>query len=185
MRRICVFCGSRPGAREEYLEAARELGKTLARRNLTLVYGGMKIGLMGEIADSVIRHGGEVIGVIPQLMTDQDMGHGGITDLRVVQSMHERKAVMADLSDAFVVLPGGVGTLEEFFEIWSWASLKLHHKPCGVLNVQNYYDPMLRFFDQAVSEGFLKKAIRSLVIVEEDGEKLIDRLSRFTLGAGT
>jgi uncharacterized protein (TIGR00730 family) len=176
MKRVCVFCGSRPGALPAYVGSARRLGTALARRRITLVYGGMKGGLMGEIADSVIAAGGGVIGVIPRLLAEKGLGHPGITDLRVVDSMHTRKALMIDLSDAFIVLPGGVGTLEEFFEVWAWSTLDVHRKPFGLLNVGEYYAGLLAFVDHAVSEGFVKEAYRTRLRIEEDPEALIDRL---------
>ena len=144
MKRICVFCGSSEGSRPEYSAAAEEMAAELVRRNIGLVYGGSKVGLMGVIADAVLKAGGEVQGVIPEHLMALEVGHRGLTKLHVVQSMHERKALMADLSDAFVAMPGGFGTLEEFCEVVTWTQLGLHAKPCGILNVLNYYSPLLR-----------------------------------------
>jgi uncharacterized protein (TIGR00730 family) len=176
MKRVCVYCGSRPGALPGYIESARRLGAELARRGITLVYGGMEAGLMGTIADSVLEAGGEVIGIIPRSFVEKGLGHPGIPDLRVVDSMHARKALMADLSDAFVVLPGGVGTLEEFFEVWAWATLDLHRKPLGLLNIGGYYERLLGFIDHAVSQGFLNEKHRSGVLIEARPEAILDRL---------
>lgn len=178
MKRICVYCGSRNGARPAYRAAARQLGETFLARRISLVYGGMKGGLMGEIADTVLGGGGEVIGIIPRTLADRGEGHEYLTELWVVDSMTERKGMMASLSDAFVVLPGGVGTLEEFFEIWSWATLGLHRKPCGILNVESYYDRLIQFLDDAVAQGFLTAKHRARVIVEEEPERLLDRFAK-------
>src|ERR1051326_3032274 len=143
MRRICVFCGSNPGNAPAYRESARQLGKTLVERGYGLVYGGGNVGIMGEIANSVLAEGGEVIGVIPQVLFRKEVAHMGLADLRVVESMHQRKALMAELSDAFIALPGGAGTMEEFFEVWTWAQLGIHGKPCGLLNIANYYQHLI------------------------------------------
>ena len=178
MKRVCVYCGSRDGALPAYREAARHLGETLVRRRVSLIYGGMKAGLMGQIADTVLGGGGEVTGIIPRVLADRGEAHARLTELRVVDSMTERKAMMASMSYAFVVLPGGVGTLEEFFEIWSWATLGLHQKPCGILNVENYYGPLIGFLDDAVAQGFLKEKNRARVLVDESPERLLDRLAR-------
>src|SRR5215475_2650578 len=156
MKRICVFCGSSSGSRPEYRVCAEELGTELIRRQIGLIYGGGNVGLMGAIADAVLRGGGEAIGVIPEHLMTREIAHKQLTKLHVVRSMHERKALMADLSDAFIALPGGFGTLEEFCEAVTWAQLGLHAKPCGILNVQGYYSPLLAMFDDAVREGFLK-----------------------------
>ena len=162
MRRICVFCGSSPGSRPEYRAAAEEMAAELVRRKIGLVYGGGNVGLMGVIADAVLGAGGDVQGVMPEHLTAREIGHKGLTRLHVVRSMHERKTLMADLSDAFVALPGGFGTLEEFCEVVTWTQLGLHAKPCGILNVLGYYSPLLRMFDHAVEERFLKPENRAL-----------------------
>ena len=177
--RICVFTGSSSGARSEYADAARELGSLLVERGYGLVYGGGNVGLMSEIADAVLGHRGQVIGVIPELLVDKELAHQGLSELRIVKSMHERKAVMAELSDGFIGLPGGIGTMEEFFEVLSWAQLSLHDKPCGLLNVRSYYQHLIRFLDHAVDQGFLKPKHRSLLIVEEEPPKLLDRFEEF------
>lgn len=176
MKRVCVFCGSRNGTRDQYVGSARRMGEALARRGIGLVYGGGGIGLMGVLADAALSAGGDVIGVIPQALVAREVAHGGLTDLRVVASMHERKALMAELSDAFVALPGGFGTLEEFCEALTWAQLGIHRKPCGLLNVEGFFDPLLSFFDHAVRERFVGPDHRSLVVVEADPERLLDAL---------
>ena len=175
MNAICVFCGSHPGNDPAYAEAARRLGRTLAERNTTLVYGGGHVGLMGVVADAALGAGGEVIGVMPQALVDREIGHAGLTKLHVVQSMHERKALMSRLSGGFIALPGGNGTLEEFFEVLTWAQLGEHYKPCGLLNVSGYYDPLLSVFDQMVERAFLKKEHREIILVEEDPSALLER----------
>jgi uncharacterized protein (TIGR00730 family) len=179
MRRICVFCGSSPGSRPEYRAAAEELGTELARRNIGLVYGGGNVGLMGVLADAVLRAGGEAVGVIPEHLMAREIGHNGLTKLHVVHSMHERKALMADLSDAFVALPGGFGTLEEFCEMVTWTQLGLHAKPCGVLNVLGYYSPLLSMFDHAVQERFLKIENRGLVLARNSVAELLGALEEW------
>lgn len=184
MKRICAFCGSRRGVRETYRAAVREFGELLARQGIGLVYGGGRIGLMGIIADAVLAGGGEVIGVIPHMLTSEEIAHRGLTELRVVATMHERKAAMAELADGFVTLPGGYGTFEEFFEIVTWAQLGLHRKPCGVLNVEGYFDPLLRLVDHAVEEGFIRTEQRSLIIDDGSAERLLRRMSRYTAPVG-
>ena len=179
MKRVCVFCGSRDGTRTQYAASARQMGEALARRSIGLVYGGGGIGLMGILADAALSAGGDVVGVIPEALMGREVAHGGLTDLRVVASMHERKALMAEISDAFVALPGGFGTLEEFCEALTWAQLGIHRKPCGFLNVEGFFDPLLSFFDHAVRERFVSPDHRSLVVVEEDPERLLDALSRW------
>jgi uncharacterized protein (TIGR00730 family) len=179
MKRICVFCGSSQGSRPEYRAATEELGTELARRNIGLVYGGGNIGLMGVIADAVLKAGGEVMGVIPENLMAREVGHNGLTKLHVVPSMHERKALMADLSDAFVALPGGFGTLEEFCEVVTWTQLGLHAKPCGILNVRGYYSPLLAMFDHAVEERFLKPENRALVLARESPADLLQALEEW------
>ena len=175
IRRICVFCGSNSGSDPAYTEAARSLGRLLARDGIGLVYGGGSVGLMGEVADAVLQSGGEVTGVIPHALWAREVGHRGLTDLRIVETMHERKALMADLSDAFIALPGGLGTLEEIFEIWTWAQLGLHAKPVGFLDINGFYSPLMQFLDRAVRERFLKDAHRAIAIVDSDAEKLLRR----------
>jgi uncharacterized protein (TIGR00730 family) len=179
LRRICVFCGSNPGRRPEYAGAAREMGRVLVERGLGLVYGGGKVGLMGIVADTVLAGGGEAVGVIPEALMAREVGHLGLTALHVVATMHERKALMADLADGFVALPGGFGTFEEFCEVLTWSQLGFHPKPCGLLNVAGYYDPLLALFDHAVEEGFVPPHHRALVIEETDPARLLDRFAAF------
>jgi uncharacterized protein (TIGR00730 family) len=178
-RRICVFCGSSGGTRPSYRRAAVELGTLLAERGLGLVYGGSHLGLMGSVADTVLAAGGSVTGVMPRVLVDKEAAHRGLADLRVVDSMHERKALMASLADAFIALPGGYGTLEEFFEVVTWSQLGIHRKPCGLLNVDGYYDALLGLLDHAVGEGFLKPANRHLVIADDRPERLLQSLSAY------
>lgn len=179
MHRICVFCGSSPGARPDYVQTARRVGELLAGNGLGLVYGGGKVGLMGVVADATLAHGGEVIGVMPRNLFPKEIDHPDVTDLRVVGSMHERKALMADLSDGFLALPGGFGTLDEFCEIVTWAQLGLHRKPCGLLNVAGYYDTFLAFLDRATADGFIQPVYRALVLDDEDAERLLTRMQRY------
>ena len=174
---LCVFCGSSAGATPVYREAAVAFGHVLADQNIGLVYGGGKVGLMGAIADSVLARGGTVIGVIPQHLVDREVAHAGLTELRVVGSMHERKALMADLSDGFVALPGGLGTLEEFFEVWTWGQLGLHRKPYALLNVNGFYDPLVTFIDDLVAQRFVKPEHRKMLIIESDAAMLPARMS--------
>ncbi len=180
LKRVCVFCGSNAGARPEYAEAARAMGTALAERGIGLVYGGGKVGLMGIVADTVLAAGGEAIGVIPEGLLLREVGHAGLTELRVVKSMHERKALMADLADAFVALPGGFGTFEEFCEVLTWSQLGIHQKGCGLLNAAGYYAGLLALFDHAAAEGFLPPAHRALVLEDTDPARLLDRLADFT-----
>ena len=179
MNSICVFCGSSPGNDPAYAEAAQRLGRTLADGGTTLVYGGGHVGLMGVVADAALGAGGEAIGVMPRSLVDREIGHNGLTKLHVVRSMHERKALMSELSDGFVALPGGNGTLEEFFEVLTWAQLGEHGKPCGLLNVAGYYDPLLAVFDRMVERAFLKEEHRKLVLVEEDPSALLERFEGY------
>jgi uncharacterized protein (TIGR00730 family) len=179
MKRICVFCGSNQGVRSEYISAAQSLGKILVKRNLSLVYGGGNVGLMGIIADAVLAEGGEVIGVIPQSLVDREVAHQNLTTMHIVNSMHERKALMADLSDGFIAMPGGMGTFDEFCEILTWAQLGIHQKPCGILNVENYFTPLLKMFDHATDEGFLRDAHRDLVIEATKPEVLLDLFDNY------
>jgi uncharacterized protein (TIGR00730 family) len=173
MKRICVFCGSSAGSQPEYRACAEQLGAELTRRKIGLVYGGGNVGLMGEIAGSVLEAGGEAIGVIPEHLMTREIGHDRLTKLHIVRSMHERKALMADLSDAFIALPGGFGTLEEFFEVLTWSQLGLHAKPCGIVNALGYYAPLLRMLDHAVDERFLKPQNRALLIARETPSDLL------------
>lgn len=179
MRRICVFCGSSAGGRPEYRSCAEELGAELARRHIGLVYGGGNVGLMGAIADAMVQAGGEAMGVIPEHLMTREIGHKRLTKLHIVHSMHERKALMADLADAFIALPGGFGTLEEFFEVLTWSQLGLHIKPCGVINVLEYYSPLLRMLDHAVEEGFLKSQNRSLVLARNTPSEMLEALKEW------
>jgi uncharacterized protein (TIGR00730 family) len=181
IKRLCVFCGSSTGTNPAYRDAASALGELLATRGIGLVYGGGNVGLMGVIAETVLKAGGEVIGVIPQSLADREIAHVGVTDLRVVDSMHTRKAMMADLSDAFVAMPGGVGTFEEFFEAVTWTQLGVHRKPCGLLNTAAFYTPLAAFIDQAVSEGFIKPIHRAMITVDDHPERLLDALQKVEL----
>src|SRR6202795_3253496 len=181
LRRICVFCGSNAGARPAYSQAAQTVGRLLCRRGIELVYGGGHVGLMGIVADACLNEGGRVIGVIPQALADKEVAHTGLTELRIVGSMHERKALMADLSDAFLALPGGYGTWEEFFEVLTWSQLGIQGKACGVLNVDGYNDPLLQMADRALSEGFLREVHRGLLLSDTDPGRLLDRLSSYAV----
>jgi uncharacterized protein (TIGR00730 family) len=176
MARICVFCGSTSGTRVEYTEGAQALGVALVNAGHSLVYGGGNVGLMGVVADAALAAGGAVVGVIPHALMAREIGHGGVTTLHVVDSMHERKALMAELSDAFIALPGGVGTFEELFEAITWTQLGVHRKPCGLLNTSGFYDGLLAFLDHAWAEGFLKPETRSIVTSSADPVELIPRL---------
>jgi uncharacterized protein (TIGR00730 family) len=179
VKRVCVFCGSSAGTNAAYQNVARALGVTLARRGLGLVFGGGSIGLMGILATAMLQAGGEVIGVIPRALMAKEIAHAGVTDMRVVGSMHERKALMVELADAFVALPGGYGTLEEFCEVLTWAQLGLHRKPCGLLNVNGYYNLFSAQLDHFVTEGFLTALNRSLVLEHHDPEQLLHLLATF------
>jgi uncharacterized protein (TIGR00730 family) len=178
MKRICVFCGSSPGARPEYRQAAIDFAEVLAARRIGLVYGGASVGLMGAIANKMLACGGEVVGVIPRMLTDREVAHRKLTELYEVNSMHERKAKMAELADGFATLPGGFGTLEEFTEVMSWRLLGLHQKPCGLLNVSGYFDGLLQFLDYAVAQQFIKPAHRANILVEPRPARLIERLEQ-------
>ena len=179
LRRVCVFCGSSPGAQVAFRDAAEHLGHTLTAAGIGLVYGGASVGLMGRLADTMLAAGGEVIGVIPRAMVEQEVAHRGLADLRVVASMHERKALMADLADAFVALPGGLGTLDELFEILTWAQLGLHSKPIGLLEVGGYFTPLLAFLDGAVEARFLAPAHRAMLLVANDPTALLAAFSAY------
>ena len=176
-RSICVFCASSRGRDERLLAAAHDFGRLLASRGQRLVYGGGRVGLMGALADGALAGGGEVVGVIPEAMVGRELAHEGITDLRVVDSMHERKATMAELADAFVALPGGIGTLEELFEIWTWGQLGLHRKPCGLLDLDGYYAQLLAFLGHAEASGFIGADTMRLLVVERDPERLLAELA--------
>ncbi|MGZ3556961.1 MAG: LOG family protein [Gemmatimonadaceae bacterium] len=179
MRRLAVFCGSNSGARPEYVQATRSLGKLLASRGVGIVYGGSNVGLMQALADSMLDELGDIIGVIPRMLVEREVANKALSDLRIVDSMHDRKALMAELADGFVALPGGIGTLEEFFEIWTWAQLGMHDKPCGLLNVAGYFDPLLEFLDRAVAEKFVREVHRKMVIVESDPATLLARFEAY------
>jgi uncharacterized protein (TIGR00730 family) len=179
MKSVCVFCGSNYGDNPVYQEMAADMGRKLAMAGLKLVYGGGKVGLMGVLADAALAAGGEVVGVIPQAIVDMEVAHLGLTELIVVQSMHERKARMADASEAFIALPGGYGTFEEFCEVLTWSQLGFHVKPCGVLNVGGFYDPLLALFDRAVQDRFVRPEHRELVLADTDVDALLERLASF------
>ena len=179
MKRIGVFCGASPGRKPEYPRAARRLGRALADRDIGLVFGGGKVGMMGEIAQAVLEKGGQVIGVIPRNLMIEEIAFTELSDLRVVDSMHERKALIAELSDGFVALPGGLGTLEEFFEALTWAQLGLHPKPCGLLNVQQYFSKLTHFLDHAANEQFIDMAHRSMILIDESAEGLLDQMEAY------
>lgn len=174
---LCVFAGSSLGCRTAYEKAAIAFGEALASRKIGLVYGGASVGLMGVVADAVLQNGGSVIGVIPQSLADVEIAHAELTELKIVPSMHERKAQMAELSDAFVMLPGGIGSLEESFEMWTWSQLGIHHKPIGLLNVDGFYDGLVSFLDHLVAEEFVKPIHRNILLADDEPERLIDRLS--------
>jgi uncharacterized protein (TIGR00730 family) len=176
MRRVCVFCGSSPGARPAYAEATAEVARLLVGEGIGVVYGGGHVGLMGVLADTAMAEGGEVIGVMPQALVDREIAHGRISELRVVGSMHERKALMAELSDAFIALPGGAGTLDELFEVYTWAHLGLHDKPCGLLDVEHYFAGLIDFLDHAVRERFVREEHRAMLMIEQEPRALIERL---------
>lgn len=179
MKSICVFCGSNAGASPIYGKMAQELGKIMARRGVTLVYGGGSVGLMGMLADSVLAHNGKVIGVIPNFLWEKEVGHRRLTQMIFTESMHERKQRMADLSDGFITLPGGIGTMEEFFEIFTWGQLGLHRKPFGILNVDNYYDHLLQFFGHMVEDGFLKMDNFKMLFSEQKPKLLLNKMQHY------
>lgn len=179
MKRLCVFCGANPGLDPVYRAAAQALGRALAGEGLGLVFGGGSVGLMGAIADAALDAGGEVIGVIPQTLVDRELAHRRLADLRIVGSMHERKALMADLSDGFIALPGGVGTLEELFEVWTWAHLGLHRKPCALLDVAGFYSGLGRFLDHVETQGFLRSGVRDMLLIERDPVALLTALRHY------
>jgi uncharacterized protein (TIGR00730 family) len=177
--RVCVFCGSNRGARPEFGSAARELGAVLAQQGVTLVYGGGRVGLMGVIADAVLENEGDVIGVIPHALDTKELAHAGLTEMHVVDTMHARKALMADLADGFIALPGGLGTFDESFEVVTWAQLGIHTKPCGLLNVAGYFDTLIQFLDHAVEEQFIKPQHRDLILVDGDPRRLLERMRAY------
>ncbi|GJL62703.1 MAG: cytokinin riboside 5'-monophosphate phosphoribohydrolase [Nitrospirales bacterium] len=177
MKRLCVFCGSTKGSQAVYEQAARQLGQLLVQREIGLVYGGGNIGLMGVIAETVFQAGGEVIGIIPAALAEKELAFQELTDLRIVQTMHERKALMEQLSDGFMALPGGYGTLEEICEMVTWAQLNIHHKPCGLLNVQGFYDSLLAFMDHQVQQGFVTSNNRALILQDQDPIRLLDQMN--------
>jgi uncharacterized protein (TIGR00730 family) len=177
MQRVCVFCGSRPGDKPAYAEATRRLGIALARRSLTLVYGAGHVGLMGVLADTVLEAGGKVIGVIPQALVEKELAHTRLTERHIVTTMHERKALMADLADGFVALPGAYGTADELFEVLTWAQLGLHAKPIGLLDHDGFFGPLLAWLEHTVHEGFLTQRHRDLLLTAEDPERLLDLLA--------
>src|SRR3954451_19680625 len=179
INRICVFCGTNTGSRSDYGAAARELGRILAEQGIELVYGGASVGIMGELADSVHEHGGHVTGIIPQQLMEKEAAHTGIANLIVVASMHQRKSQMADMSDGFIALPGGIGTLEGFFEILTWSQLGIHARPCGILNVAGYFDGLTRFLDHAVKEGFITELHRDMILVADEPGELVERMRAY------
>lgn len=181
LTRVCVYCGSSPGADPRYADVARELGAQLVARGIGLVYGGGSVGLMGVVADAVLDGGGEVIGVIPEALDRREIAHGGLADLRVVSSMHERKALMSSLADAFVLLPGGFGSLDEFVEALTWNQLGIHAKPCGIVNVAGYYDPLVGWIDHAVERRFVRVEHRTTLVVDEDPAGVLDALAATTI----
>ncbi len=185
MQRICVFCGSSPGYDPRFMAAATAFGQALAANGIGLVYDGASVGLMGAVADAVMGGGGDVIGVIPQALVAKEVAHHGLKDLRVVGSMHERKALMAELADGFVALPGGIGTFEELFEVWTWAQLGDIEKPCALYNVAGFYDGLTAFLDHVVQQGFMKALHREMLIVADDSATLLDRLGAYTAPAQT
>ena len=179
MKKLAVFCGSSNGASNVYIEEATKLGKELAKRNIALVYGGASVGVMGAVADSVLEEGGTVIGVMPSFLEKREISHKNLSELIIVNSMHDRKAKMADLADGFIALPGGPGTLEEFFEIFTWAQLGLHQKPCGLLNINHYYDPLVALFNHMAEEQFLHEKYRNLALVDNEPKGLLDKFNSY------
>lgn len=179
MKKIAVFCGSSNGASNTYIENAKKLGKELAKRNISLVYGGASVGVMGAVADAVLDEGGQVIGIMPRFLEQREISHKGLSELIVVDSMHERKAKMAELADGFIALPGGPGTLEEFFEIFTWAQLGLHQKPCGLLNINHYFDPLVELFNHMVKEQFLHEKYRTMALVDVEPNQLLEKFKTY------
>ncbi|MDP5168678.1 MAG: TIGR00730 family Rossman fold protein [Bacteroidia bacterium] len=179
MKSICVFCGSNTGFSPAYVEAAQELGRILVEREIKMVYGGGNVGLMGAIADEMLHHGGEVIGVIPHFLMNKEVGHKGLTELLLVDTMHERKAIMAEMADGFIAMPGGFGTMDELNEILTWAQLGLHRNPIGILNSGQYFDPLLRMFDHMVTQGFLRAENRGLLVDDERPLSLLEKMEQY------
>jgi uncharacterized protein (TIGR00730 family) len=179
MKRVCVYCGSNVGRQRAYAQAAKDLAHAMVKRQIDLVYGGASVGVMGVLANAMLAAGGHVIGIVPQTLVDREVAHTGLSELRVVTSMHERKTLMAELSDGFIALPGGLGTLEELFEILTWAQLGLHQKPCGLLNSCDYYRSLIDFLDHAMAEQFLDKVYRAMLLVEEQPEQLLERFEGY------
>ncbi len=179
MKRLCVYCGSRLGGRYDYAIIARKLARAMVNKKIDLVYGGASVGIMGKIADAVLDEGGKVIGIIPKGLFVKEVAHTGITELIEVSSMHERKSLMAELSDGFIAMPGGYGTIEELFEIITWSQLGIHNKPCGLLNVCNYYDNLIEFLDNAVSEQFINKINRAILLVDECPDALLEKFEAY------
>ncbi|MGD9212438.1 MAG: TIGR00730 family Rossman fold protein [Desulfobacteraceae bacterium] len=179
MKRICVFCGSNSGIRTEYRKAAKKLGQILVSKNFGLVYGGASVGIMAVVADTVLAKGGEVIGVMPQFLVEKEVAHKNLSDLRIVDSMHARKLLMAELSDGFIAMPGGFGTFDEFFEVLTWGQLRMHNKPCGILNTCQYYSHLLNFLDYAVTEKFIGPPHRSMILVDENPQTLLEKFETY------
>jgi uncharacterized protein (TIGR00730 family) len=179
MKSVCVYCGSSFGVKPVYAKAAQSFGRALVDAGLTLVYGGGRVGLMGTIADEVLAAGGRAVGVIPELLVNKEVGHRGLSELHVVPDMHQRKKMMADLSDAFVALPGGAGTLEELFEVYTWAQLGYHHKPVALYNIEGYYDPLVTMLEHTVQEGFMQQTYLDILQIDNDAGALIDKLKRY------
>ncbi|QGH32889.1 TIGR00730 family Rossman fold protein [Gracilibacillus salitolerans] len=179
MKRLAVYCGSSTGTDAIYVKEAKKLGQLLVRNGIDLVYGGSNVGCMGAVADGVLENGGNVIGVLPEKLKNVEIAHERLTELHVVQTMHERKAMMADYADGFIALPGGTGTLEEWFEVFTWAQIGYHKKPCALLNINNYYDPIMTLFDHMIEQGFVKPEYKELILIENDAKKLIDRLLKY------
>jgi uncharacterized protein (TIGR00730 family) len=179
VKSLCIFCGSSTGVRKDYSEVAHAIGTSLAQQGVELIYGGGRVGLMGVIADAALGAGGRVVGVIPKLLMDKEVGHSGLSELHVVQTMAERKWMMGELSDAFLALPGGIGTMDELFEAWTWTQLDLQRKPCGLLNFQGYYDSLITFVERAVEEGFLRPRHRAALLVDDDYVRLIESLEAY------
>lgn len=180
LKSLCVYCGSSSGRIDDYADAARALAQAMAPRGIRLVYGGAHVGIMGTVADEVLRLGGEAIGVIPESLMKKELAHQGLTELHVTPSMHARKTLMAELADGFVALPGGIGTFEEIFEVWTWAQLGFHKKPCGLLNVAGYYDGLIAFLDHSARERFVRQEQRDMLVVESDPARLLDRFADYT-----
>ncbi|MFU0789144.1 LOG family protein [Virgibacillus proomii] len=175
MKSIAVFCGSRDGASAAYIQGSKQLGTELAKQKITLVYGGARVGIMGAIADTVLEYGGKVIGVMPKFLQDKELSHPYLTELIIVESMHERKMKMASLADGFIALPGGPGTLEEYFEVFTWAQIGLHRKPCGLLNINHYYDPLVSLFQHMTNEQFMEQKHRDMVLIDNDASGLLTK----------